>query len=280
MPRLADGDIEKIYVEDNVRSSSFIMPTHHLHTYYELYYLVQGSCRFFVNDRLYDFRPGDMLMIPPGTIHYTRYLAGASRRIAVYFRKEDLEVQELFGQIRFAERFRSACIMQVSDSLREELTAHFLAVTQEAALDDAFTQARLRLLLMDLLLWCVRFCSFPEELPQAIHTTDQAIVRAARYISLHYKDNITSAMIAGEAGFSPNYFSRRFREATGMGIHDYLVLTRLRNAEHLLVSTDRSVTEIALSCGFSDSGYFKDAFRRIYGMSPTAYRKSKTGPAG
>ena len=57
----------------------------------------------------------------------------------------------------------------------------------------------------------------------------------------------------------------------------YLVLVRLRSAALELVSTDMSVTEIATHCGFSDGNYFKDAFKRKYGVSPRDYRNAAKG---
>ena len=85
---------------------------------------------------------------------------------------------------------------------------------------------------------------------------------------------ITAADIAAAAGFSPNHLSKRFREDAGVGVHEYLVNTRLQHAALELISTEDSITAIALRSGFSDSNYFKDVFKKKYGMTPRAYRKS------
>ena len=58
-----------------------------------------------------------------------------------------------------------------------------------------------------------------------------------------------------------------------MRVHEYLSLLRLENAAMELLSTQDRITEIALRNGFSDSNYFKDAFRKMYGVSPREYRK-------
>ena len=86
---------------------------------------------------------------------------------------------------------------------------------------------------------------------------------------------ISAADIASAAGFSPNYLSKRFREAAGIGVHEYLMFVRLQHAALDLVSTGDSITEIALRSGFSDSNYFKDAFKKKYGVTPSAYRKNR-----
>ena len=79
------------------------------------------------------------------------------------------------------------------------------------------------------------------------------------------------------AGVSPNYLSRKFRQATGMGVHEYLSFLRLQQAAVDLAETTDSITDVALRCGFSDSNYFKDCFKRRYGVSPRTYRKSAQG---
>ena len=116
-----------------------------------------------------------------------------------------------------------------------------------------------------------------QESPTEIQTTDRQVLAAAHYINEHFRQQISSADIAAAAGFSPNYLSRKFREAAGIGLHEYRVLGRLRSAALELVSTDTSVTEIATHCGFSDGNYFKDAFKRKYGVSPRDYRNAAKG---
>ena len=120
-------------------------------------------------------------------------------------------------------------------------------------------------------------CSFLEDNSLEIRTADRHVLAAAHYINEHFRQQISSADIAASAGFSPNYLSRKFREAAGIGLHEYLVFVRLRSAALELVSTDMSVTEIATHCGFSDGNYFKDAFKRKYGVSPRDYRNAAKG---
>ena len=79
--------------------------------------------------------------------------------------------------------------------------------------------------------------------------------------------------MARAVGFSPNYLSRKFRAAAGIGLHEYIVFVRLQHAAQELVSTSDSITTIALRCGFSDSNYFKDSFKKKYGITPRNYRK-------
>ena len=145
---------------------------------------------------------------------------------------------------------------------------------QEERIGDDASVVMLHMMLQELFLFCSRECSFPEEPPANIHTTDAQIVKAARFMTAHYMEPITAATIAKAAGYSPNYLSRRFRQAVGIGVHQYLMFIRLQRAAHELLSTDDSVTEIAFRCGFVSSNYFKDAFKSAYGIGPREYRRT------
>ena len=67
-------------------------------------------------------------------------------------------------------------------------------------------------------------------------------------------------------------FSREFRRAFGETPHQYLLTRRLERAAALLRSTDRSVIEICFDVGLRNVDSFTSSFRRVYGMTPTAYR--------
>ena len=77
-----------------------------------------------------------------------------------------------------------------------------------------------------------------------------------------------------QSGFtSLPYFCRVFKKSTGFGFSEYLTLYRLKQAEILLLEeSTKSVSEIAYSCGFNDSNYFANRFKKIYGITPSKLR--------
>ena len=94
-----------------------------------------------------------------------------------------------------------------------------------------------------------------------------------------YAKKLTLAELAALAGFSPNYFCRFFRKITSRSPMEYLLSCRIHAAEYLLRTTDRTVTDIALSCGFSDGPHFTRYFRRETGCTPTQFRAKTAAPA-
>ena len=271
--RTSTGAINRIYVDRRAREAGYLMSHHHCHPYFELSYIEHGSCRFFVEDNIYDLHDGDFLLIPPQLFHYTRYLVGSCLRCGVYFRASDLS-PELLGMIPDHTAFFSELrIFQVPPAWRRQIGTLLDRMVAEEKAFDALSPVMLHFQLQELLLLCSRVCSLLSDNIADIHTTDRQVLLAARFINEHFRQQISAADIAAASGFSPNYLSRKFREATGIGVHDYLVFIRLRNAAFDLISTDDSVTDIALRSGFSDSNYFKDAFKKKYGVTPREYRK-------
>lgn len=273
--RTSTGEITRIHVDRRTRDAGYLMGSHHCHPYYELSYIEHGSCRFFIEDTMYDLHDGDFLLIPPQLFHYTRYLFGPCLRCGIYFRYEDLG-QELLPFLPDAQAFFSQLrVFQAPSANRREMAALIGRMAAEEEGFDERSALMLRVQLHELLLLCSRVCVHLTESPASIHTTDRQVLQAARFINEHFRQQITANDIAAAAGFSPNYLSRKFREAAGIGVHDYLVFIRLRNAAFELLSTDDSVTDIALRSGFSDSNYFKDVFKKKYGVTPREYRKAR-----
>ena len=104
--------------------------------------------------------------------------------------------------------------------------------------------------------------------------TVDKIQYAARYISENYAEPLTLEDAARLTNLEKTYFSKRFKLLTGFGFHEYLTEVRLCAAAQLLEQTDLSMVDIAERCGFSNSNYFGDVFRRWKGCSPSQYHST------
>jgi YesN/AraC family two-component response regulator len=111
--------------------------------------------------------------------------------------------------------------------------------------------------------------------PVKLMVYEEAIEEAAEYIYNHYTSQITLKEVAGRIHMSPAYFSRKFKAVTGFGYKEYLTNIRIREAVGLLLNTAKSITDIAVECGFGDGNYFGDAFKKIKGVSPRVFRRMK-----
>lgn len=86
-------------------------------------------------------------------------------------------------------------------------------------------------------------------------------------------ETLSVAALARLAHLSPYHFIRRFRQTYGDTPHRYLVRQRMLRAKQLLVTTEISVTDVALEVGFESLGTFTTAFTRMLGHPPGRYRR-------
>jgi len=100
----------------------------------------------------------------------------------------------------------------------------------------------------------------------------QRIVSA--YIEEHIAEQIPLATLAHRVRLSPYHFCRAFKRSFGVPPHRYHNARRVDHAKTLLARPTCSVTEIALTVGFSETSSFTAAFRKATGSTPTAYRRS------
>jgi AraC-like DNA-binding protein len=82
------------------------------------------------------------------------------------------------------------------------------------------------------------------------------------------------AELAGPLRLHPTSFCRAFKQSTGLSPHRYLLEHRVSRAKEMMKNRKRTLTEIALDCGFGSSSQFSIVFKRITGVSPRNYRLS------
>ena len=100
----------------------------------------------------------------------------------------------------------------------------------------------------------------------------QRIVSA--YIEEHIAEQVPLATLAHRVRLSPYHFCRAFKRSFGVPPHRYHNARRIDHAKTLLAQPARSVTEIALKVGFSETSSFTASFRKATGSTPTAYRRA------
>ncbi|WP_168119559.1 response regulator [Paenibacillus sp. HB172176] len=93
------------------------------------------------------------------------------------------------------------------------------------------------------------------------------------YVEAHYKDKISLQELADQVEMSKNYMCTKFKEDTGMTIHNYVIDVRMRKARELLLATTLKSYEIAHRVGYDNVIYFSQSFKKTYGLSPMDYKK-------
>lgn len=103
------------------------------------------------------------------------------------------------------------------------------------------------------------------------------IRKVTSYLEAHLHRTIRNEDLATIARLNASYFSRAFRISFGEPPHEYVIRRRVERAQGLMLSTDASLSEIALECGLADQAHLCRLFRRIVGQSPGAWRRARIG---
>ena len=268
--------INRIFVDTKSRSSEYKMMDPHVHNHYELFYLSKGSCTFLMRSHSYNLVPGSVIIIPPNTPHIIHYTSRQqSVRTSILFREPDVIFKNIDLVGGMLKDGKHELILQIPPMYQVHVEQLIRNMEAEQRFNDTkISPTMLSLCLIQLIIIINRFSTgIDTNLIDELHTTNRQVNLAATYINRNYNQRISLSDIADASGFSPNYLSRKFKEDTGIGVHEYLTYVRLNKAAIELAHTDHTITEVALNNGFSDSNYFKDAFHKSYGMSPRDYRK-------
>ncbi|MBB3128627.1 two-component system response regulator YesN [Paenibacillus rhizosphaerae] len=109
------------------------------------------------------------------------------------------------------------------------------------------------------------------------HAQSLQIRKAIRYVDSNFQDcNLSLTSAAKRASMSVTYFSRMFKEETGLSFMKYVTRLRMEMARELLASSDCMVGDVAKWIGYSDYHHFAKAFKKNTGITPTEYKKIQT----
>lgn len=101
------------------------------------------------------------------------------------------------------------------------------------------------------------------------------IRKSLRYVDTHYDEDISLEEVASVINVSPQYFSRIFKEKTGITFVDYLTKVRIRKAKEWLSYSENTIQEICYKVGYKDPNYFARVFKKIVGITPKQFKASK-----
>ena len=234
----------------------------------KLIFILEGKMHVRYQDAEFDLQKEDILLVNPG----------------INWESEAKDGSVLYGEAAYAAPFlasavRSSTMMFYCNSaiddahsyqdLRDlfyQLTAEYTARTRKSDL------------LMDQLLLGI-LDSLVEHYQVDLNTLERAesegdlrMRRIMQYIVANLDKDINLTELAERMYVSTSTLSRIFKKSTGVFFADYVMQLRVRMALPLLAHTDQSLTQIALTSGFTNSATFSRAFRKYMNMTPTAYR--------
>lgn len=116
------------------------------------------------------------------------------------------------------------------------------------------------------------FKTFPQDLGGNAHWVIREMKMYARE---NFRNPIKLSDRAKHYGFNEKYIGRLFKSTTDVSFSNYVNRLRLNHAKNLLLSTEKSIIEVALDSGFENVTYFNRCFKRELGLTPTEFRRQR-----
>ena len=243
----------------------------HSHSAIEIILPSRGVPVYQLQDEVFRVQPGEVLILPSGCMHSLTEPPETQRYLLLFEPNPLLNLRDIPSV--------SAMMQQPIYLRADHALCKPVIKLLEQAVDCYFRKE---------LLWNTECYSYllqtyallgrhyletagPQHVSQ--HSIDPAIMNSAiTYINEHYMDEMSLEDAALFAGFSKYYFSRMFKQFSGISFSEYLTRKRLNVATDLLVRTDQSIREIALASGFGSMATFNRIFRAQKNCTPSQYR--------
>lgn len=269
---------QEFYIEHKLKPADYRMPALEASTdHYAIGYIISGDRFTITPEHTYFHRKGELGTMPPYIYHRTMPLAPET----------GIPYEGIL--LKFSPRFIEPFIASVGQSVFDEIYSRrvhsFLPEDSERILSRLFQMleiyesgfqhktALLQYMLFELLLLVLQR-QLPEDNSITHRTPLSApILEAIFYMEKNYSKNPSLEETAHIAGYSPAYFSRLFQAQLGKSYTEYFAAIKLKHVQHLLLSTNKTITEIALDAGYRHVSNLSEQFKKMTGVSPLQYRR-------
>lgn len=254
-------------------SSQKIYPFHAHKNVHHIIFITGGTVTVKISDKVYEITEPSLIFISnlekhsiiPKTKNYKRYILSLYP-LEVYNSIKSRQLHSIFTNrpANFAHVFNVSQNYNDFEILFKHLFHEHKSGNDLKSGDDIFLNA--------ILISLYRYQ--PESFPSSIQHYSGVVMKVKNLIEQQYHVNFSLQSLAEFVHLSPYYLAHKFKEATGYSVTRYRLLFRIAAACEKLALTDKSITEICFSCGFSDMSNFSRFFKRETGFTPTEYRKS------
>lgn len=277
---------EQVYIHIDKADSRY-SGVMHKHDFIEIVYVISGSARHAIGEMLYEVKKGDLIIVNYGVPHAFTPIDDGEEQFSTYdllFTTELFEItgigkydfSSLANSYLFYTLFSDSAIGENSLNLIRSETKDFAGLFSK--IYEEYTNRKsgfmnmLRAYLIELI--TLIFREIDKKTRRDITREQREVVsKAIDYMKHNYNTKINLDNIVSDIFLSKNYFRQLFKSTTGMSVTDFIQSTRIEEACRLLLTTDRTVFDIAGDCGFTDMKFFYKIFKKITGKTPGDYRK-------
>ncbi len=258
----------------------------HTHDYIELGYVLKGGFKQKILGKDISFKEGELFLIDKNCIHQDYLFRKNSNVLFIGMSNEmfDEIMVERIGEERISNFLRKSLLKQKNtlqylhfypkDSTNKNiLEDNLLMLIKELGKDDDASKYITKGIMMRILTLISTEYIFSLSIEQKNKMTSFVVEEIKDYIHKNYVD-ITIKDLSQKFHFNEDYFNRILKQKEGMTYCEYVQNIRLKEAVQLLVTTNKSIEDIARMVGYNNKGYFYKIFISKYGMKPAIYRKT------
>ncbi|MDP4133743.1 MAG: AraC family transcriptional regulator [Bacillota bacterium] len=232
---------------------------------YHILYIKQGYCYVKLDGQLKKAGEGSIVLFRPGQVQeYSFYAKDNSVSFYIHFSGKDCE--SILERLNFG----NDSILYIGRNKLYEET--FLRMTREYHLKQYMYNFFCSSMLLELL--CIISRSLESRRNNVTFQNEQRINEACRIIYENYNKNISVNNLAAMSFLSVSRFSHLFEKITGFPPITFMANIRIEKAREMLLLSDMTISEIALTTGYSNQNYFCRIFKKKIGYSPTEYRRT------
>lgn len=253
----------------------------HCHKFDELVIVAKGKGVHFTEKEEYQINVGDVFFIKPGEYHGYRDTDKLGIINVLYFpEKAGLPLKNLKGSagyrvlfelepaMRRKEGFKSKLNLSLDELMKAETLIK--KISEELKSESPCGSFLAASYLMQLIAVLSRLY---EKIPDTHSLPLMRLGNLLSYLENNYRGKISLDGLVKRFHISKSSLIRAFRKISGTTPLDYLLKIRIAKASELLKTPDSTITEAALSSGFTDTNYFSRQFKKSTGMSPRDFRK-------
>ncbi len=257
--------------------------TPNYHDYLEIAYTVEGSGKFFVENRSYDFAEGDLFVLSNREFHSLHpHTGGSFKSCALYFLPSF--IYQAGGDIRdsrllspfFNRSRRFENRVPLNPAGKKGMGDLFEKLISEYTSRDREFESAVKTGLSEILLAVIRAYSPSAFSDREQRRAEEEMARMEK-VFRYVRDNTANAVTLGDAAriscMSESHFCRAFRKTTGHTFLDYVNRVRIDRAKDLLVRSDMKIEQVAYESGFNSLSHFFKIFRRFVKVSPQEYSR-------
>lgn len=256
----------------------------HDHTFYEIIYVAEGSCKNVINGKTIEMKKGDLFFIPPNVTHSIEaYTPGII--INVLARKTFME--NIFILLNFNKNtlYDFICSSLFDNSINTGLLCRteedafcynvlelLFAESQSDAIDSINISLRENLFISFLLYIAEHFDHTSTIIQSSgIVSMDKVLPNILVFIRNHYK-TVTLNDLSASFHYSTDHISKLIKANTGKNFVDIRTEYRMEAAQNLLSNTSLPIKKISEAVGYNKAEQFNKAFKNMFNITPSAYR--------